>query len=158
MNIFLFLFFLLGAAGCATKQLSSPVIIPSVVAPHVAPVPAAVVTPVTPTPQTVVSLDPSLSQSIIQEQGQMVEVTSSPPGARIEMNEKLLGTAPGKFYVLRKPNRYGFLPRMTITATPPEPVKGQYVQTKVFDGYTETPDKINFNMSSLPPLPRIEGN
>jgi hypothetical protein len=97
-----------------------------------------------------------INQEYVIEHGQAVEVVTNPAGAKIELDGKLLGVAPGKFYVIRKPNRYGFLPRMTIAAIPPEGVKGQYAQTKLFDGYTPTPEKIYFDMSLPPPLPRIE--
>jgi hypothetical protein len=155
------LFFFLILGGCATRQVVTPVNLSGQVIPeNNAPVPTVVV-PAVPkiepqSAQPAVSKD-DLNQERIIEQGQAIEVVSNPAGARIELNGKLLGGAPGKFYVIRKPNRYGFLPRMTITAIPPEGVKGQYPQTKVFDGYTSTPEKIYFDMSLPPPLPRIEG-
>ncbi|HTZ11395.1 MAG TPA: hypothetical protein VMD04_03335 [Candidatus Margulisiibacteriota bacterium] len=91
------------------------------------------------------------------EQGQEVRVVIKSGEARIEMNGKPLGMAPGKFSVIRRQNRYGFLPRMTITAIPLEGAKGEYVQTQVFDGYTSTPEVIYFDMSLAPELPKIEG-
>jgi hypothetical protein len=100
----------------------------------------------------------NIKQEPVIERGQVVEVIIKPAGARIEMNGKPLGIAPGKFSVIRRPNRYGFLPRMTITALPLEGAKGQYVQTQVFDGYTSTPEAIYFDMSLPPPLPKIEGD
>jgi len=154
------LFFFLILGGCATRQVVTPVNAPGQVIPeNNAPVPTLVV-PTAPkiepqSTQPAVSKD-NLNQEYIIEQGQAVEVVTNPAGAKIELDGKLLGVAPGKFYVIRKPNRYGFLPRMTITAIPPEGTKGQYVQTKLFDGYTPTPEKISFDMSSPPPLPRIE--
>ncbi len=154
------LFFLLILGGCATRQVVTPVNVPGQVIPeNNAPVPTLVVPPVPKiepqSVQPVVSKD-GINQEYIIEQGQAVEVVTNPAGAKIELNGKPLGVAPGKFYVVRKPNRYGFLPRMTITAIPAEGVTGQYVQTKVFDGYTSTPEKIYFDMSLPEPLPRIE--
>ncbi len=154
------LFFFLILGGCATRQAVTPVNVSGQVIPGSSvPVPTVVV-PTLPKiePQSVqpsVSKD-GINQEYVIGQGQAVEVVTNPAGAKIELNGKLLGVAPGKFSVIRKPNRYGFLPRMTITAIPPEGVKGQYVQTKLFDGYTSTPEKIYFDMSLPPPLPRIE--
>ena len=154
------LFFFLILGGCATGQVVTPVNVPGQVIPeNSAPVPVIVV-PALPkiepqSAQPAVSKD-GINQEYIIEQGQAVEVVTNPAGAKIELDGKLLGVAPGKFYVIRKPNRYGFLPRMTITAIPPEAVKGQYVQTKVFDGYTPTPERIYFDMSLPASLPRIE--
>lgn len=153
---FLFIL-LLSSAGCATKQAVAPKqVTVREPAKIIATLPAAA--PVTQQPtQTIVAQD-ELNQEIIQQQGQPIEVVSDPAGASIEMNGKSLGVAPGTFFVIRQPNRYGFLPRMTITATPAEGARGQYVQTKVYDGYTETPARIFFNMSETPPIPKIEGD
>jgi hypothetical protein len=154
------LFFFLILEGCATRQVVTPVNVPGQVIPeNSAPVPTVVVPAVPKIEPQSVQPGPKdgINQEYIIEQGQEVGVVSNPMGAKIELNGKLLGVAPGKFYVIRKPNRYGFLPRMTITAIPPEGAKGQYVQTKVFDGYTPTPKKIYFDMSLPAPLPRIEG-
>ena len=160
MKNIVLLFFLLVLGGCATRQAVKPVEIPEKVIPqYKVPVPTVVV----PVPAKIEaeSAEPAasqeaLNQEYVMEHGQEVEVVTEPAGARIELNGKPLGVAPGKFHIIRKPNRYGFLPRMTITAIPAQGVKGQYVQTKVFDGYTPTPGKIYFDMSSPPPLPRIE--
>jgi hypothetical protein len=158
-SLLLFLFLFLG--GCATKQVAMPVKAPQeTIMKDIAPLPAAVV------PQTAKmesqpvqapSSKDNLSQEFIKGKGQEVEVVTNPPGARIEMNGKFLGTAPGKFFVIREPNRYGFLPRMTITAIPSNESRGEYVQSKLFDGYTSTPEKIYFDMSRPSPLPGLEG-
>jgi hypothetical protein len=165
-----FLFLILG--GCAIRQASPPVSAPGGIIPReqvpvsatVPTTPPIVVAPVPPKiepliePQAVppeVSKD-DFSQEYLKEHGQAVEVVTEPAGVKIELNGKPLGEAPGTFYMIRKPNRYGFLPRMTITAIPPEGSDGLYTQTRVFDGYTSTPERIYFDMTVPPSLPRIE--
>lgn len=155
---------ILMVGGCATKQPAVPakasgVAIPMIV-PPAAPAPV-IITPPAPEIKTLPA-QPSapkdaLDPEAIKEQGQQVEVISNPPGATIALNDKVLGVAPGKFFVVRKPNRYGFLPRMTITATPPAGAQGQHAQSKLFDGYTQTPEMILFDMRKPAPIPRIEG-
>jgi len=164
-------FLILG--GCATKQIIPPVDAPRGVIPgQKAPVPAvavpappSVVTPVPAKiePPSAPQVEPQLaesegelSQEYVLEHGQAVDVVTDPAGAKIELNGKPLGVSPGTFHMIRKPNQYGFLPRMTIKAIPPQGSEGLHVQTKVFDGYTPTPEKLYFDMSSPPPLPSLE--
>ena len=134
----------------------------------VIPTPPTVVVPTLPKiePPSVPQIEPQpvqpevskgdFNEEYVKEHGQAVEVVTDPAGAKIELNGEPLGVTPGTFYMIRKPNQYGFLPRMTIKAIPPEGAEGLYEQTKIFDGYTDTPEKIYFDMSLPPPLPRLE--
>lgn len=105
-----------------------------------------------PAPAVILSQPPAAAG-----ESQTIEVTSTPAGAKITLNDKPVGVTPGKFSIIRKANRHGFLPRMTITAEPAVPSKNIYAQTRIYDGYTETPAKIEFDMSKPPPLPMIDG-
>lgn len=157
------LWLVLFLSGCAVNQLSAPVTPRQPVAPPRAtpPVSAPVelqTVPMLVTPAPVTPAQGNFTDDQIKEQGQAIHVTTDPPGATIEVNGKTLGLSPGKFFVIRKPNKYGYLPRLTIVVIPPEGSKGLYTQKKLFDGYTIAPDEVHFNLSTPPPLPMIDGS
>lgn len=175
------LWLVLFLSGCAVNQLSAPanppkpLVIQQPVAPPIAALPVnfqaepqlappAVAQTITPTAIVAVPAPTPVTQGNltdvqIKELGQAIHVITEPPGASIEVNGKVLdGVSPGRFFAIRKPNKYGYLPRLTIVVRPPEGSVGLYPQKKLFDGYTAAPDEINFNMSVPPPLPMIDGS
>ena len=86
----------------------------------------------------------TLSDEFIRKHGQPVEVTSNPPGAKIEVNDDYLGDAPCVMYLYRPRGMYGMRASVTIKAYPSQ--VGQYVQTKYLDVYENTPKRLYFDM------------
>jgi len=96
---------------------------------------------------------------------QSVQIISSPPGARIEVNGNYVGDAPGTIEI----PSFGdgrFRERTIIRAIPTR--DGDYTQTKVFFGYAafdnpylvsdRIPQRIFFDMRLRPANPEIDVN
>ena len=163
VNPGLYLVIVLFLGGCAASQKTAPLQAARVSTPigqrqaSIPQVSRQVVIPVQITPVSIPAQAPPQARQQAPEQGHQVMVVTNPTGATISVDGKILGVAPGKISVIRNPNRYGFLPRMTVTATPAKGAKGQYMQSKLFNGYTQTPDLIMFDMTKPQPIPMIEG-
>ncbi len=85
-----------------------------------------------------------------------LEITSEPPGAKIEINGEYIGETPwsGTF---RRGMNYGIWENVMIKAFPVSP--GQHVQIKFIPATQHTmPSRVYFNMNLVPVTPSIDVN
>lgn len=82
-----------------------------------------------------------------------VKVISDPPGARIEVNEDYIGTAPASFQAEGDWMVRVFVRPNFVRALPLEDRGSGFTLTKTFQRHSQIPRVILFDMSMVPPAP-----
>ena len=83
----------------------------------------------------------------------VVEFTSDPPGAKVELDNKYAGVTP---FSLKFDGKHAVNDRRYVNAQPVE--SGQYVQTKMISFGEFYPPKIHFKMKVDPAAPAVAVN
>jgi hypothetical protein len=81
----------------------------------------------------------------------VTHIDSQPPGARIQVNENMVGTAPCDVTLPQRGEHNRLREREIVKAFPPDGAQGQYKQEKFLVSHQEAPTRILFIMTEPPP-------
>jgi hypothetical protein len=84
----------------------------------------------------------------------VTRIDSQPPGARIEVNESVVGTTPCDVTLLQRGEHHLLRQRVIVKAYPPDGSQGQYPQEKFLVSHQEAPEHLLFIMTNPPPAPK----
>jgi hypothetical protein len=84
----------------------------------------------------------------------VTHIDSQPPGARIEVNENVVGTTPCDVTLPQRGEHNRLREHVVVKAYPTDGVQGQYKQEKFLFSHQEAPTKILFIMTEPPPAPK----
>jgi hypothetical protein len=81
----------------------------------------------------------------------VTHIESQPPGARIEVNEGVVGVTPCDVVLSQSGEHHRLQERAIVKAYPPEGAQGQYKQEKFLISHQEVPSSLLFIMTVPPP-------
>ncbi len=84
----------------------------------------------------------------------VTHIDSQPPGARIEVNENVVGTAPCDVTLFQRGENHLLRQRVIVKAYPADGSQGQYPQEKFLVSHQRAPEHLLFIMTNPPPAPK----
>jgi hypothetical protein len=84
----------------------------------------------------------------------VTHIDSQPPGARIEVNEGVVGVTPCDVVLAQHGEHHRLSQRVIVKAYPPDNAQGQFKQEKFLVSQQEAPSRVLFLMTEPPPPPK----
>lgn len=84
----------------------------------------------------------------------VTHIDSQPPGARVEVNENVVGTTPCDVTLFQRGEHHLLRQRVIVKAYPPDGSQGQYPQEKFLVSHQQAPEHLLFIMTNPPPAPK----